>query len=301
MLNYLARRVPQIVPTLLFASMFAFIMLRLVPGDVTDVLAVEGGVSEEQKAQIRKDLGLDQPVPIQYVQWVSHMVTGDFGRSYWTNVTVTRQLEHALPKTLQLTAVSLVIALAIGLPLGILAGAFKGSVFDYAGTILATLMISVPTFAIGIVLLLVFAVWLQWLPATGSLILPAIVLGVDISGTFVRTLRTDIRAEMNSDYVRTALSKGLPQRTVLVRHVLPNSVTATLTIFGLVLGNLLGGTLIIESIFNWPGIGALTILAVQNRDYPVVQTLVMLMTVMFVLSNLLVDLLNGLVDPRVRE
>ncbi len=300
MLNYAVRRVPQVIPTLILASMFTFAMLRLVPGDIADVLAVEGAISEEAKDRIRAEMGLDKPVPLQYLDWVQGLVTGDLGHSYWTNRPVETLFQYALPKTLQLTAVAMGIAFLIGVPLGLLAGAFRGSIFDHMATVLALTMIAVPTFALGIMAILLFAVKLQWVPATGSLILPAIVLGVDISGTLVRTLRSDVRAELLSDYVRTAHAKGVSKFKVLARHVLPNSLTATITVMGLAIGNLLGGTVIIETVFNWPGIGNLTIEAIRNRDYPVIQAMVMFMTVAFVFTNLAVDLIYGLVDPRVR-
>ncbi|MGE3960083.1 MAG: ABC transporter permease [Dehalococcoidia bacterium] len=300
MLTYAARRIPQVIPTLILASIVTFTLLRLVPGDIADVLAVEGAVSEETKVRIREELGFDQPAPVQYVQWLGNLVTGDLGHSYWTNRPVHELFRHAFPKTVELAALSMAIAVLIGIPLGLLAGAFKGSVFDYAGTLLATLMTSVPTFAIGILALLLFAVQLRWLPATGSVILPALVLGVDISGSIVRTLKSDVRAELQSDYIRTAHAKGVPPRRVLTGHLLRNSMTATVTVLGLVLGNLLGGTVIVETVFNWPGIGSLTIGAIRNRDYPVVQAMVMAMTLAFVFATLLVDLLYGLLDPRVR-
>lgn len=300
MLNYAARRIPQVIPTLLLASIVTFVLLQLVPGDIADVLAVEGAVSDEAKEQIRADYGFDQPAPVQYLRWMGNLLTGDLGHSYWTNQPIEDLFRHAFPKTVMLAAASMAVAVAIGIPLGLLAGAFKGSVFDYLATALATLMTSVPTFAIGILALLLFAVQLQWLPATGSLVLPALVLGVDISGSIVRTLRSDVRAELQSDYIRTAHAKGVAPRHVLSRHLLRNSMTATVTVLGLVLGNLLGGTVIVETVFNWPGIGSLTINAIRNRDYPVVQAMVMVMTLAFVLANLAVDLIYGLLDPRVR-
>lgn len=300
MMHFLARRLLQVALTLVLASLFTFVMLRLVPGDVADVLAVEGALSDEAKAQIRAEQGLDDPIPIQYADWVGCMLQGDFGHSYWTRLPVDDLLRHAFPKTVQLTAAAMAIALAIGLPLGVLAGAYRGSVFDYAATAISMLMVSVPTFAFGIIALLVISVQLQLLPATGNLVLPALVLGIDIAGTLVRTLRSDIRSELASDYVRTAYSKGLPSMRVLRRHVLPNSLTATLTVMGLALGNLLGGALIIESVFHWPGIGSLLIEGIRNRDYPVVEAVVMVMTACFVIANLAVDVLYARVDPRVR-
>jgi len=300
MLTYMARRIPQMLPTLLLASIVTFILLRLVPGDIADVLAVEGGVSDESKEVLRAEMGFDDPAPVQYLRWLGHLLTGDMGHSYWTNLPVSELFGHAFPKTLQLAGASMAVAILVGVPLGLLGGAFPGSPFDYLAATLATIMTSVPTFAIGILALLLFAVQLQWVPATGSLALPAVVLGIDISGNLVRTLRSDVRAELRSDYIRTAHAKGLPTSRVLGRHLLPNALTTTITVMGLALGNLLGGTVIVETVFNWPGIGDLTINAIRNRDYPVVQAMVMVMTAAFVIANIGVDFLYGLVDPRVR-
>lgn len=300
MLQYTVKRVPQLVLTLVLASMFTFFMLRLVPGDIADVLAVQGAVSEADKAQIRREQGLDSPIIVQYVDWVSRLVRGDFGHSYWTHLPVQSLFAHAVPKTMQLAVLAMAIGIGIGLPLGTLAGAFRGSVFDHAATLLAMAMIAVPTFALGLLALLVFSVRLQWLPATGSVVLAALVLGTDIAGTLVRTLRSDVRAELLSDYVRTAHAKGLSPLTVLRRHVLPNSLGPTVTVMGLALGHLLGGAVLIETIFNWPGLGNLMIDAIRNRDYPVVEAVVMVMTAAFVIVNFAVDLLYGLTDPRVR-
>lgn len=300
MLQYTVKRMPQLLLTLVLASMFTFFMLRLVPGDIADVLAVQGAVSEADKAQIRQEQGLDSPILLQYVDWVSRLARGDFGHSYWTHLPVQSLFAHALPKTLQLAVLAMAIGLGVGLPLGTLAGAFRGSVFDHAATLLAMAMIAVPTFALGLLALLVFSVRLQWLPATGSVVLAALVLGTDIAGTLVRTLRSDVRAELLSDYVRTAHAKGLSPLTVLRRHVLPNSLGPTVTVMGLALGHLLGGAVLIETIFNWPGLGNLMIDAIRNRDYPVVEAVVMVMTAAFVIVNFAVDLLYGLTDPRVR-
>lgn len=300
MLTYLIRRVPQVIPTLLLASIVTFVLLRLVPGDVADVLSIGGQMTDETKAQIRAEMGFDDPAPVQYLNWLKQTLTGDMGQSYFTRLPVTELFGYAFPKTVQLTVAAMAVAILIGIPVGLLAGAFPGSPIDWFATSLATLMISVPMFAMGILALLLFAVRLNWVPATGSLILPALVLGIDISGTLIRTLRSDVRAELRADYMRTAHAKGLPTRSVLGRHLLPNALTTTITIMGLVAGNLLGGTVIVETVFNWPGIGDLTIRAIRNRDYPIVQAMVMVMTAAFVFANLLVDVLYGLVDPRVR-
>lgn len=300
MLNYAVRRVLQLIPTLILASMLTFFLLRVVPGDLADVLAVEGGTSAFDAERIRAEMGFDRPIPVQYAQWVSGMARGDFGSSYFTGIPVIEMFRHAFPKTLLLAVTSLSIAIIIGIPLGLLAGAFKGSIFDHLATLLATTMTAIPTFALGIVALLIFAVQLRWFPAVGSVILPALVLGVDLAGNIVRTLRSDVRAELQSDYIRTARAKGLSEAIVLRRHVLRNSLTATVTVIGLILGNLLGGTVIVETVFNWPGIGSMTISAIRNRDYPVVQTMVMVMTIAFIFANVTVDLLYGLLDPRIR-
>jgi len=300
MLTYTLRRIPQLLPTLLLASMLTFVLLRVVPGDVADVLAVEGGTSKFDAERIRAEMGFDDPIPVQYIHWIGDLLSGDLGSSYWTGISVTEMFRHAFPKTALLAVTSLSIAIGIGIPLGLLAGAFKGSVFDHLATLLATTMTAVPTFALGIVALLIFSVQLRWFPAVGSVILPSLVLGIDLAGNIVRTLRSDVRAELQADYIRTARAKGLTEAIVLRRHVLRNSLTSTVTVIGLILGNLLGGTVIVETVFNWPGIGSMTINAIRNRDYPVVQSMVMVMTLAFVFANVVVDLLYGLLDPRVR-
>lgn len=300
MARYLLTRALPVLPTLLIASLLTFTLMRAVPGDPVDKLAAEGGITAQQAALIRTEMGLDLPLWRQYVAWLDGAVRGDFGVSLRTQHKISFLIQNTLPRTAQLAVAAFVLAVVIAVPLGVVAAAWRGSVVDHVATVLAMVTVSVPTFAVGIIFLLLFAVRLDWLPATGSLVLPVIVLGVDISGTLVRTLRSDIRAELTAEYVRTARAKGLSAALVLRRHVLRNALTTTVTIAGLTFGNILGGTAIVETVFNWPGLGQLTVDAVKSRDYPVVQATVLLAAVAFIAANLAVDVIYGLIDPRIR-
>jgi ABC-type dipeptide/oligopeptide/nickel transport system permease component len=300
MTRYLITRALPVLPTLLVASMLTFFLMRVIPGDPVDRLAAEGGISPEQAALIRRELGLDLPLWQQYLHWLGGALQGDFGVSLRTQHSVSFLIENAFPRTAELALGAFALAVLIAVPLGIVAAAWRGSLLDHLATLLALVTVSVPTFAIGIVLLLLFAVRLDWLPATGSVVLPIVVLGLDIAGLLVRTLRSDIREELAADYVRTARAKGLGRSLVLRRHVLRNALTTTVTIAGLAFGNILGGTTIVETVFNWPGLGELTIDAIKGRDYPVVQATVLLAATCFIFANLAVDLLYGLIDPRIR-
>ena len=300
MTRYLLARALPVLPTLLIASFVTFFLMRVVPGDPVDRLAAEGGISEQQAALIRQELGLDLPLYQQYLQWLGDAARGDFGVSLRTQHSIAFLIRTAFPYTLQLAVGAFALALLIAVPLGVVAAAWRNSLLDHLATLLTLVTVSVPTFAIGIVLLLLFAVRLDWVPATGSLILPVIVLGVDLAGLLVRTLRSDIREELTADYVRTARAKGLNKAMLLRRHVLRNALTTTVTVAGLAFGNILGGTTIVETIFNWPGLGELTVDAIKGRDYPVVQATVLLAATCFIVANLVVDLLYGLIDPRIR-
>ena len=233
MTRYLLARALPVLPTLLIASFVTFFLMRVVPGDPVDRVAAEGGISEQQAALIRQELGLDLPLYQQYLQWLGDAARGDFGVSLRTQHSIAFLIRTAFPYTLQLAVGAFALALLIAVPLGVVAAAWRNSLLDHLATLLALVTVSVPTFAIGIVLLLLFAVRLDWVPATGSLILPVIVLGVDLAGLLVRTLRSDIREELTADYVRTARAKGLDKTTLLRRHVLRNALTTTVTVAGL--------------------------------------------------------------------
>jgi peptide/nickel transport system permease protein len=293
-------RLASIVPTMLVASLVIFCLLRLVPGDPVDALAAEGGISEERAASLRSELGLTLPLPLQYVHWIGSALTGDLGVSLRSDYEVGWLMWKALPRTASLAALAVIIGLALGVPLALAAVAWPRSTFAHLATFISTVTVAVPGFAIAIGGLLLFAVWLRWLPATQSIVLPAFVLGLDFAGTLIRFLRADLETQVGSDYVRTALAKGQQRRVIMLGHVARNGLITGITVLGLAFGNLLTGATIVETIFDWPGIGLLAIDAIRARDYPIVQGTILFMALAFALVNVLTDILYAAVDPRVR-
>ncbi|MGQ9841797.1 MAG: nickel ABC transporter permease [Anaerolineae bacterium] len=313
MLAYLARRTLTLLPILLLMSIMVFALIRMVPGDPIDVMYGSEGMDEVRRAALSRALGLDQPVVVQYGKWLWRAVQGDLGNSYRAGMPVLQLVAQRLPATLLLSFAALFLSLLIALPLGLLAAVKRNSGLDMAAMIFAILGISLPNFWSGILLVLVFAVWLGWLPSIGyvspledffkslrHLILPAITLGWALSGVTTRLARSSLLEELGKDYVRTARGKGLAERTVLLTHALRNALIPTVTMVGLQLGFLIGGTVVVETVFAWPGVGLLVVDSILARDYPVVQGIVLVIAVVVVLVNLLVDVIYTLLDPRIR-
>ncbi|MGQ9492014.1 MAG: nickel ABC transporter permease [Anaerolineae bacterium] len=313
MLAYLARRTLTLLPILLLMSVMVFALIRMVPGDPIDVMYGSEGMDEVRRAALSRALGLDQPVVVQYGKWLWRAVQGDLGNSYRAGMPVLQLVAQRLPATLLLSFAALFLSLLIALPLGLLAAVKRNSGLDMAAMIFAILGISLPNFWSGILLVLVFAVWLGWLPSIGyvspledffkslrHLILPAITLGWALSGVTTRLARSSLLEELGKDYVRTARGKGLAERTVLLTHALRNALIPTVTMVGLQLGFLIGGTVVVETVFAWPGVGLLVVDSILARDYPVVQGIVLVIAVVVVLVNLLVDVIYTLLDPRIR-
>lgn len=300
MSRIVARRLASIVPTMLAASFVIFALLRIVPGDPVDALALEGGISDERAAMLRAELGLTLPLPLQYARWVGSAALGDLGVSLRSDFRVGWLIWQALPRTATLAAGAICFGLLLGVPLALAAAVWPRSIASYLATLISTVSVAVPGFAIAIGGLLVFAVWLRVLPATQSVILPAVVLGLDFAGTLIRFLRADLETQVGADYVRTALAKGQRRRDTLLRHVFRNSLITGITVLGLAFANLITGATIVETIFDWPGIGLLAIDSIRERDYPVVQGTVLFMAFAFCLVNVLTDLVYAAVDPRVR-
>ena len=290
----------MIVPTMLVASFVVFCLLRVVPGDPVDALAAEGGISEERAAMLRHEMGLTLPIPLQFGWWLAGAVRGDLGVSLRSDFKVGWLIWQALPRTAALAGQAMLIGLLIGVPIAFAAVAWPHSPFGSVATFISTVSIAVPGFAIAICGLLVFAVWLRWLPATQNVILPSIVLALDFAGTLIRFLRADLETHVGSDYVRTALAMGHSQRIVLIRHIARNALITGITVLGLAFGNMLTGATIIETIFDWPGIGLLAIDAIRARDYPVVLGAILFMALAFAVVNALVDILYTAVDPLIR-
>jgi peptide/nickel transport system permease protein len=312
MQRYLVERVVQLAVVLLFLSMIVFTIVRLIPGDPAAVML--GTESTPQAmAQIRHEMGLDQPLPVQYALWLRNVLVGNFGTSWVSKQPALALILGALPVTLQLVAASFLVALLIAFPAGIFAALRPRSWVDQGATTFALLGVSLPSFWLGIMLILLFALGLRWLPPSGYLaltrdplgalrvtLLPALTLGVALAAPLTRFLRSGMLDVLGLDYVRTARAKGLGERAVVARHALGNALLSVVTVLGLQLGALLGGSIVIEQVFGWPGLGRLSLAAIQQRDYGLVQGIVLFVAAGFVLVNFVVDLVYLYLDPRIR-
>ncbi|MCF5163437.1 ABC transporter permease subunit [Pseudomonas congelans] len=312
MLMFILRRLLSSIPTLILVSMFVFTLQKLLPGD--PVLAMAGEERDPAVMEYLRDkYRLDDPIPLQYLNWVGNVLTGDLGTSLRTEQPVTTLLASKLPVTIELAILALLIALLIGIPTGIISAVRKGAAVDYGANVVALSGISIPHFWLGILLIMVFAVKLQWLPASGfvpmgedfgqnlkTLILPAFVLGAGLSGILMRHTRSAMLEVLRADYVRTARAKGLFPRTVILKHALRNALMPIITLTTLLFGELLGGAVLTEQVFSIPGFGKMIVDAVFNRDYAVVQGVVLCVAIGFLMLNLLADVLYRLINPRLR-
>jgi peptide/nickel transport system permease protein len=310
--GHLLRRAGASLIVLLVASVVVFAGVRALPGDPALALAGEDRSARALTA-IRAKYGLDQPVPVQYVRWLGHVVRGDFGSSTRTGLGVGSTILDRLPVTLELAFLSLLVAVGLGVLLGVLAAVRRGSVADYAGSTAALVGLSVPHFWLGLMLILLFAIGLGVLPASGfvplfadpidnlrHMLLPAVVLGTGFSAVIFRQTRAAMLESLSTDYVRTARAKGLAERQVVGSHALRNSLLTVVTLIGLQLGQLISGAVVTEQVFVLPGFGKLTLDAVFQRDYPVIEGVVLLTTVGYVVINFVVDLLYSVLNPRIR-
>jgi peptide/nickel transport system permease protein len=316
MLGHLARRVVVVLfPTLLGVSIVVFTIIHLIPGSFVDImLGVSADVTPEQVATINRTYGLDQPLPVQYVLWLKNVVSGDLGQSLRTRRPVATEIADALPVTLELTALSLLLSLAVALPAGVIAATRRNSKTDAVARVIALLGLSLPNFLVGTLLVLVVSLYLPIVPTTGfvplsqglgenvrAMILPSLSLGLVLIASTMRMVRSSLLDEMQKEYATVARAKGLATRTVLLRHELRNALLPIVTNVGIQTGYLLGGTIIVEQLFALPGIGRLGFNAISNRDYPLVQGVVLFMATAFTLVNLLTDVLYGVLDPRIRH
>ncbi|MGE3269558.1 MAG: ABC transporter permease [Chloroflexota bacterium] len=312
MTRYLLLRVLSAVPTLIGVSLLVFGVTYMIPGDPARIMA-GNDASPEAVDELRRRWGLDQPFVVRYGVWLSNMMRGNLGDSYFSRQTVAELVGGALPVTLELTVLALAVAMLIAIPTGIISAVKAGSLFDFGAAAISFMGLAIPGFWLGIMLIYVFAVQLQWLPAGGfqpiskglganlqSMILPAIALGTFASTQLMRYLRASLLDVLHADYVRTARAKGLGERMVLLRHAVRNALIPFTTVLGVQMGYLLGGTVITETVFALPGMGRLVLTAVLNRDYQVATGIIFLIAAAFVLINLLVDLAYPILDPRVR-
>jgi peptide/nickel transport system permease protein len=312
MLIYIVRRLLSAIPTLILVSLFVFTLQKLLPGD--PVLAMAGEERDPAVMEyLREKYRLNDPLPLQYIHWVGNVLQGDFGTSLRTEQPVTTLVASKLPVTIELSVLALIIALLIGIPTGVISAVRKGTAVDYGANIVALSGISIPHFWLGLLLIMIFAVKLQWLPASGfvplsedvwqnlkTLILPAFVLGAGLSGVLMRHTRSAMLEVLRADYVRTARAKGLFPRTVILKHALRNALMPIVTLTTLLFGELLGGAVLTEQVFSIPGFGKMIVDAVFNRDYAVVQGVVLCVAIGFLLLNLLADVLYRLINPRLR-
>ena len=307
------RRLGATIPVLLLVTAGVFSLLHLTPGDPIDAMMAES-VDATVKETLRRQLGLDQPIPVQYAAWMKRLLHGDLGRSIRNGEPVLESVGRRIRPSLELTALAMTISLVIAFPVGVLSAYRHNGPLDRVGTSFALFGICMPNFLLALLLIFVFGVTLRWLPISGyldpleegwmglrSLVLPAVTLGLALAAVVTRTLRSSMLEALTEDYVRTARAKGLSEWAVLRGHVLRNALIPVVTVLGLQLGTLIGGAVITEYVFALPGVGRLVVDAVFARDYPLVQGVVLLIALGFIASNLLVDLLYGLIDPRLRR
>ncbi|MCH7613054.1 MAG: ABC transporter permease [Candidatus Marinimicrobia bacterium] len=304
MIRYFINRLLQAIPVLFGVIIITFILMYVIPGD--PVLSMVGErYSEETIQRLREEMHLNDPVPIQFIRYVGNILQGDFGKSFITGEPVIVAIMEKFPNTMMLAIVAMFFAVLIGVTLGMISSISPGSILDRGIMILALAGISAPVFWVGLILVLVVGVMLQWLPPTGFggveyIILPALTLGLRSAAYLARLTRSTMLEVLSQDYIRTARSKGLPEWKVFLKHAFPNTLIPVITVIGTDFGSYLSGAVLTESIFGWPGIGRLALEAILKRDFPVIQGTVLFMAVMFVIMNVIVDLLYGVIDPRIR-
>lgn len=312
--GYLLRRLLAAIPSLILVSLAVSALVRLVPGDVVMARLAEGGfVTPELLAQMRDSLGIDRPFLVQYLDWFTHLLRGDFGTSLWTGAPVLPRILASIGVSAQIAVMAILLSIVIAIPLGVLSAAKRESPVDYAARMFAITGLSLPDFWIATMLILVLTLWVGWLPEfrfvpiwvdpstnLQTTIFPAAIVGYRFSAITARMMRSTMLEVLREDYIRTARAKGLRDRTVLYRHALRNAIIPVLTVIGGQIGILLGGLVVIETVFSLPGMGRLIFDSVTRRDYPLLQGVVMLVAVFYVVVNLLIDVAYAAIDPRIR-
>jgi peptide/nickel transport system permease protein len=312
MTAYILRRLVMLVPVLIVVGVVVFGLVHLTPGDPAAVILGDRATPEDI-ARLREQLGLNDPLPVQFVHWFSNVLRLDFGESIFLGEPVTQALLNRMQPTVLLTVYALTIQVTIGIPAGVLAAVRYNSPLDRSLTVMAISGSAIPTFFLGILLILIFSVRLRWLPSGGyvaieedpaahfkAMLLPAFALGFSAAGLLARLVRSSMLDVLREDYVRTAFAKGLPEQLVIVRHALRNALIPALTIIGISIGALLGGAVVTETVFTIPGMGRLVVQSIARRDYPVIQGAIIAIAMTYVLVNLVVDVLYVYIDPRVR-
>jgi len=313
MKQYVFRRIALAIPTLILVSVIVFAMMRLMPGDVVTRM-VEGHAYAPTMDALRKDLGLDRPVHVQYLEWIGNIVRhGDFGRSYWTRQPIWDEFARRFPVTLELAALTIVVSVVIGIGVGIVSAVRQDSVADYTGRILSILALSVPYFGLAVVVVVLPSIYFKWTPVwtyvpltvdpaanLKIMLVPALVFGITRAGPIMRIMRSALLDVLRQDYIRTAWSKGLGERTIVLRHALKNAMIPVISLIGLQMPLYIGGSVIIEAIFRLPGVGLFFFEALSKLDYPVVQSVNLIIAAIVVGLNLVIDLSYAFLDPRIR-
>jgi peptide/nickel transport system permease protein len=301
--RYLIQRLVLLLPTLFGALTLVFFLIHLIPGDPIEIMLGETA-SAADKEELRRSLALDQPLMVQYRNFLTGILSGDLGRSLYEQSGVTDLIRTRLPATMELTLCAMAMAIVISFPLATLAAVNKGAWIDRGSLLFSLLGLSLPNFWLGPLLMIIFSIQLGWTPVSGRggidhLLLPSLTLGLGMAAILTRILRTSLLQVVNADYVRTARAKGLSEKAVWFKHTLRNALLSVITIMSLQFGSLLAGSIITETVFSWPGIGRLTVQAIQSRDYPLVQGCVLVIATSYLLVNLLTDIFYQLVDPRI--
>lgn len=304
MLRYISKRIVEVIPTLIIVVTFVFFFVRLIPGDPAQMVAGAQATQEDIEV-IREELGLNEPIPTQYVNYVTGLFKGDLGTSLRTKRPVTTEISNRYANTVKLTLASLLWSSIVGILLGVWSGKNRSKWQDYTGMTVAVSGISLPSFWIGFMLIIVFGVNLKWFPTTGadslkSLVLPAITLGTSVAAVVARFTRSSLIEVLKEDYIRTARAKGIKEKVVVWKHAFRNSMISVVTVIGLQFGFLLGGSVITESVFAFPGLGSLLIESVNYRDYPAIQSLILIFSLHFIVINLLVDILYAVLNPEIQ-
>jgi len=305
LIKYVVRRILLLIPILIGVTVIVFGIMFLTPGDPAILMLGENAPQEDLEA-LRERLGLNEPAYVQYGMWLARVVQLDFGRSIRSSRPVTDEIVARLPATIELALLATLLAIAIGVPLGVISATRPNSAIDHGATIVAFTGLAMPVFWQGLIMILLFALVLDWFPPSGRLggwqyyVLPTITLGTSAIAAITRMTRATMLETLSQDYVRTARSKGLTHRNIVYRHALRNAMIPIVTVIGLQFGGLLSGAVITETIFSWPGIGRLAIDAIRSKDFPVVQGVVMVFALLYAVVNLLTDLLYGFLDPRLK-
>jgi len=314
MKSYVAQRLGIAVLTLIGMSIVIFALLRLAPGDIVDILfSTAGYVNDSEKQAILKELGMDRPYWVQYLDWMRQMVTGDLGKSYRYDIPAWDVIRPLVPVTVELAVLSIIVAVVLGVPTGVISAVRQDSVLDYVLRIVSLAGLAMPSFWLGMVIILGMVSWLGWIPPLTyvkptenfkahviQFMLPALAVGYRSSALIMRITRSSLLEVMREDYIRTAWAKGQAGRVVIWRHALKNAILPVVTVIGIEFAFLIGGLVVTETVFNLPGVARFLVQAILWRDYPIVQNLVMFIAIIVIFSNLFVDMLYGVLDPRVR-